>query len=77
MELADADTGADCEAPEGEFVPVVAALVRVSVALIVAVIALGVVAASVLDSASLDSVLVGASSVGRVAVTPTAEQAAT
>ena len=32
VELADADTGADCEAPEGEFVPVVAALVRVSVA---------------------------------------------
>ena len=52
MELADASAGADCEAPEGEFVRVVAALARVSMALMVVVVASGVVATSVIQRRS-------------------------
>jgi len=67
VELADAD------AP----VPVVAALVRVSVAPAVVLAALVLVTALVPGSAPVDLSLVGAPSVGGVMVAPTAKQAAT
>ena len=76
VELGDAGAGAERKVLKAEFVSVVAALVRVSVALVV-VVALGVVAASVLDSAPLALSLVGSLSTGGVMVTPAAEQAAT
>ena len=78
VELAGAGAGAERDPLKAEFDPVVAALVRVPLALAVVVVAaLGVVAASVLDSAPLNLLLVGSLSIGGVMVTPAAEQAAT
>ena len=78
VELAGAGAGAERDPLKAEFGPMVAALVRVPLALAVVVMAaMGVVAATVLDLAPLDLSLVGSLSIGGVMVTPAAEQAAT